>query len=321
MVSIRNTIVCLLACLMLACASGRPEARFDRLSRQYSEKSISNYQMLLGMGELFLANPDNNYIRDGYFNRMIISGYSSWVLHYFLSDRERIKSQAEQKIILFALSRGRQYHLADEFTGQFDEPQRAQLESMHALGDSMKLLNETVLLFKTADALSARARFLNALGEDEMAAIDLGATMKADPCHQEALFQKILILISQENTREIIRTLDSCSEMEAAGNQEWNAVFHKLASDIEAVKNTTIPENEKLFQLANLYVNSGFPEIAARKSAELVSKQNNNPDYLALHAFVNYRLGDKQAALKFLNEAEAITGRTSRLRSLVEAME
>jgi tetratricopeptide (TPR) repeat protein len=301
-----------------ACSFRSPEAAMQNLAQQYAGKAISNYQMLLGMGEVYHANPDNEKIRMDYFNRMVISGYASWVLHYYLADPEKINSDADKKQILFALRRGNHYDLAEKFLPFFDSNQ---LKPLLALGDSLYYYNTLVAEEMTASDFSGRGRFFSSIGEQEMASMDIESSLRLDPCGNDAIYGKLLILFERENTREVIRMLEGCPGNDGSGRQEWKDVFYRLAIDIEEAKGSDVAENDRLFRLANLYLNSGFEHLALRKATKLTEIYPGNADYLALRAFVHYRMNNKQLALKYLDMAENISGQTSRLRTLIDQMQ
>lgn len=317
-----NTGLCFFVFLCLislhACSLRSPEAAMQNLAGQYAGNAISNYQMLLGMGEIFHAHPDNKEIRMDYFNRMIISGYASWVLHYYLAEPEKIASDADRKMILFAIRRGNHYNMAKKFLPLFDP---MQLKPLLALGDSLYYYNTLVAEERTASDFSRRGRFFSSVGEQEMASMDLDRSLRLNPCENDALFGKVLILIDRGNTREVIRMLEKCPGKESSGRQEWKEAFLRLAFDIEEVLGSDFAENERLFRLTNLYLNSGFENLALRNATKLTESFQGNADYLALRAFVYYRMNNKQQALKYLDMAENISGQTSRLRTLINQMQ
>jgi hypothetical protein len=67
-------------------------------------------------------------------------------------------------------------------------------------------------------------------------------------------------------------------------------------------------------------VNNGFPEIVLRKSKELLKRNYDNPDYLALQAFIFCRINKKEQVLEYSTEAERITVKSSRLKQMIEEM-
>jgi tetratricopeptide (TPR) repeat protein len=288
------------------------------LAGQYRGKVISNYQMLLGMGEIYHANPENEEIRTDYFNRMIISGYASWVLHYYLADPGKIRSDADKNLILFAIRKGNHYNLTKEFLPHFDP---VQLKPLLVLGDSLDYFNRLIEKEMTAEALSGRGLFFSSLGAPEMANMDVNMSLKKDPCGNDALFAKLLNLFDRENTREVLRMLEQCPGNVGSGRQGWKDVFYRLAADIESLKGKDLPENERLFRLTNLYLNSGLEKNALREATRLTESFPGNGDYLALLAFIYYRMNNKQLATKYLDMAENSSGQTSRLRTLIEQMQ
>ncbi len=309
--------------LCTACSFSSPEKQMERLADQYNERIISNYQMLFGMGMIYFSNHENANVKKEYFNRMIISGYSSWVLHYYLAETEKIKTDEDKNIILSALRKGNHYDMAKEFLFFFSGQHFERLQHLVDLGDSLDYFNRTVYgeAGAGAGAFSRRGNFFASQGENDMATLDLNRSLHLDPCGEEALFRRIVILFDRENTNEIIRLLNNCPDNDAYGYEHWRTVFYQLAMDVESVNNSNESENDKLFRLANMYVNNGFERIALRNSAKLVGSNQDNPDYLALHAFVYYRLGDRRMATRYIDKAENITGRNSRLRVLIEQMD
>ena len=306
--------------LWTACSFSSPGKQMEKLARQYDEKTISNYQMLLGMGTVYFSNPENVNVKKEYFSRMIVSGYGSWVLHYYLAEPEKIKNDTDKNIILSALLEGNHYDMAKEFLHFFRGQYFERLQHIVDLGDSLDYFNETVYGEDGASAFAGRGGFFALRGEDDMATVDLNRSLRLDPCGEEALFRRILILFDRENTNEIIRLLNNCPGNDAQDHQQWRAVFYQLARDVESVHHSGDSDNDKLFRLSNLYLNSGFERLALRNSGKLVRSDQDNPDYLALHAFVYYRLGNKRMATRYIDKAENITGRNSRLRVLIEQM-
>lgn len=305
--------------LLFVSACGRPETRVEKLIEQYQNKQIANVQLLLGLGELYQANKDNELVKSEYFNRMIISGYGAWALHYYLAAPEKIADNQDEKIILFALRKGNHFAMAKKFNDYFSSGGSEKLQELINLSDSLVFYNDMVSQKGEAVAYANRGRFFSAVGADDVSGIDLTTSLKADPCNPDGLFQRALALFDRENTKEVIRIIGNCHNH--PNQPEWMQVFEQLARDIEAVIASADSETERLYQLANLYVNNGFSTIALRKSGRLIQLESDRADYLALHAFVYYRMGDKRMATRYLNDAEAISGSTSRLRSMIEQME
>lgn len=305
------------ALIVVSCTLRSPEAQMQKLIGQYNARVITNYQMLLGIGTLYHSNPENYEIKKEYFNRMIISGYASWALHYYLAEPERIKNNEDHKLILFAIRQGNHYDLAKEFLQYLDMPQ---LRKSVAVADSLKYFNNAIADNQAVTAYDGRAGFFTSLGEQDMANMDINNSLQLDPCGEDALFRKLLILFDRENTKEVIRTLERCPGNGQPDRPEWRQAFYQLAGDIENVTASAESENDKLFRLTNLYLDYGFERLALRKSEKLTELNQDNADYLALHAFVYYRLNNKPMAVKFIDMAESITGQTSRLRTLIEQM-
>ncbi len=309
--------------LWTACSIRSADKQMEKLARQYDEKTISNYQMLFGMGTVYFSNPENENVKKEYFSRMIVSGYSSWVLHYYLAEPGKINNDVDKNIILSALQNGNHYDMAKEFLHFFSGQHSERLRHIVDLGDSLEYFNKMVYgeAGAGAGAFSRRGNFFALRGENDMATVDLNRSLHLDPCGEEALFRRIVILFDRQNTNEIIRLLNNCPDNDVQENEQWRAVFYQLARDVESVNHSDENDNDKLFRLANLYLNNGFERLALRESAKLVRSNQDNPDYLALHAFVYYRLGDRRMATRYIDKAENITGRNSRLRVLIEQMD
>lgn len=311
-------LISVLSFLIVSCSWKNPEAKMQQLATDYNKKKITNLTMLLEMGQIFLDEPQNINIRKDYFNRMIISGYASWVLHYYLTRPEMVKSEEDQKIILFALNSGNHYNLGRKFLNLLSDSYLDELNKIMTFADTLDSLNNLVAIEKSAQAFALRSSFFVERGEVEMSKIDLNRSFSFDPCSQEAIYQKAVMLFDEENTSDILKLFNRCNDV--ANDQKWMSVFINLAQEVEKVKGSDKTENEKLFELANLYVNNGFPVIALRKSEVLVMDNPQNANYLALHAFVYYNMGDKNKALKFIIEAEELSGQRSKLRTMIEQM-
>jgi tetratricopeptide (TPR) repeat protein len=315
----KNFIILFSLTILSACSLKDPESEMQKLASHYQAKEITNLHMLFEMGKLYYANPENSFIKQEYFNRMIISGYASWVLHYYKASPEKIKTNTDETLILFALNKGHHYELAGEFSRYFSDKNLVTLESIHATGARLDSLNRAIMNGPAPGLHARRGELFATMGAMELSNFDLNKSMQMDPCNKEALYQRSLILFDKENTGEIIRLLARCPQ--TAEDAEWREVFFQLAKDVEELNSSTDETRDKLFRLANLYVNNGFAEIALRKSDQLIRDNPGKPDYLALHAFVYYRLGNKSRALFYIDEAESLSGRSSRLRSLIEQMD
>jgi tetratricopeptide (TPR) repeat protein len=315
----KNFIILFSLTILSACSLKDPESQIRKLAAQYQGKQITNLHMLFEMGKLYHDNPENHFIKQEYFNRMIISGYASWVLHYYKASPEKIKTDQDESLILFALNKGNHYDIAGEFKEYFSGGNALALEAIIKSGTRLDTLNMQILIGSGPESYARRGAFFAEMGVIEIASLDLNKSMRQDPCNEEALYQRSLILFDRENTGEIVRLLARCPQ--TPNDKEWRSVFYQLAKDVEDVNRTTDESRDKLFRLANLYVNNGFAEIALRKSDQLIKENPGMPDYLALHAFVYFRLGNKSRALFYIDEAESLSGRSSRLRSLIEQMD
>ncbi|MFW6351712.1 MAG: tetratricopeptide repeat protein [Bacteroidota bacterium] len=310
---------------MLSCNSDEVVSeKVDSLIEAHKNKEISNFQMLLQMGTLFHKHPNHQKVRFEYLNRMIISGYASSVLHYYLADTEnRILDTKDPSIILFALEEEMQFHLAKDFLPFVDDEEiNTGLREIMQMVDSLQDFDEKVRNQNSAKAYANRGTFFMTNGEKFIADWDRQRSLKSDPCNPTALFQQAMLLFDEEKTDEIIRIMKRCQPTDEASEREkdWRNLFLQVARKVEKVKNNSVDANQQLFELANIYATNGFAEIGLRKSGALIAEQPTNPDYLAIHAFVYYQMGDKQNALKYINEAEDITQKRSRLRALIEDM-
>jgi len=288
------------------------------LADKYSSKKITNLQMLLEMGKVYLNNPENIKVKTDYFNRMIISGYTSWVLHHYLSNHKNNISAEDQKIILFALSQGNHYDLAKEFADRFDGNYKEKLKEIILINDSLNIFSQMLRNGETEKGYSYRGNLFARIGEKEMAAFDLDRALGFEPCNPDALFRRALVLFEKEQNLEIIRLLNECKNI--TPKPDWFDIFYTVAGEAEKIQKSTEPKNDKFFKLANLYVNNGFNDLALRNSNKLIEIDPNNPDYLALQAFIHYRKGNKSLALQFISQAENRSGQKSRLREMIEQM-
>ncbi len=303
-----------------SCSFSSPENRVQKFAEMYEQKKISNSQMLFEMGKILLKNPENTNIKNEYFQRMIVSGYTSHVLHYFLLSPQKKLENDDMKTILYALQKGKHYNLAPEFKDRLSGEFLMKLKQLAEAKDSLDFYNQQIKYNPNGSSFAQRGKFYAKLGEQDLANRDLDQSMRLDPCNPDAMFQKLLICFERENTQEVISLLDKCRNINNPALRQWETTFYHLAENIEEVKKSNETREEKLFKAANLYVNNGFSEIAHRKSQELLKIRNDNADYLALQAFIFYRMNQKDQALHFISEAERITGKSSRLKELIENM-
>jgi tetratricopeptide (TPR) repeat protein len=304
---------------LFSCSSASPEVQMKKLADQYNSKKISNSQMLFEMGKVFHKNPENLNIRNEYFSKLIISGYSSYVLHYFLQPENKVFKEDIQTVLL-ALREGKQYHLSTNLNSKFDGRLSSQLTQINEATDSISYFNQLIKTSNNAKAFAKRGKYFIKLGESEMASYDLDLSMNMDPCNPDAIFQKALIFFDEENTEQIITLFEKCADVLNTGQAAWHEVFYQLAKNIETINKNQVSVEEKLFRQANLYVNNGFTELALRKSQELLKSNAKNPDYLALQAFIHYRMNNRNLALQFITRADNIKGEKSKLHELIERM-
>jgi tetratricopeptide (TPR) repeat protein len=303
-----------------SCLFSSPENRMQKFAEMHEQKKIDNPQMLFEMGKIFLKNPENTFVKNEYFQRMIVSGYSSHVLHYFLLSPQKKLENDDMKTILFALQKGKHYNLATEFKDRLEGEFSVKLEQFSEVMDTLECYNQQIKDNPNGASFAQRGKFFTKLGEQDLANRDLDQSMRLYPCNPDALFQKIMNHFNSENTREIISLLDKCENRINSKSPVWKSTFYELAKNIEEVEQSNEAREGKLFRKANLYVNNGFPEIALRNSQELLKMRNNNADYLALQAFIYYRMNQKSQALKYITEAEQITGKSSKLKELIADM-
>ncbi len=304
--------------IIQSCLKGEPLKQMEDLSKLYSDKKITNSQMLYEMGKVYLENNENQQVKYDYFNRLIISGYSTHVIHHYLLRQEEELQENDMKIVLFALNEGKHFKLADSFRKKFSAKFINQLNTMSEASDSLIYYDTLIKRIPRAEAYLNRSRFFSRMGATDMAGADAEIVMETDPCHEDAVFQQAITLFQQEKTKNVIALLESCNIL----HTEWHPVFYKLAFEIESVKNSANSIEEKLFKQANLYVNNGFADIALRKNNELLEMKGvDNPDYIALQAFIHYRLKNKALAEKYIKDAESLTGKKSRLGEMIAGME
>lgn len=314
----------LAACILLlqSCLMENPESKMQKLANKYKNKEISNSQMLFGMGKIFRENPDNQVIRYEYFQKMIISGYASHIVHCYLDQPGKSLTVEDMEILLFALQEGNHYHLAEKFTGRFNGKYQAKLLEAAGINDSLLYYNNLVKKNPDAEAMQKRGKFFTRLNASDIANIDLDKSIRLNPCNPGALFEKALLLINNEKTKEVTEMLEKCNQNNEATQLEWFPVIYNLAKEVESLKKSNLPKKEILFNQANLYINAGFPEIALQKSKELLKADgNNNPDYLALQGFIYFKMNNKELAMHYVSEAERISGKKSKLSSMIAKME
>lgn len=315
-------VLAAISLLLQSCLDGDPAEKMNSLAESYRKKEITNSQMLFGMGKIYLENPENEAVKTEYFEKMIISGYAAHILHRYLKEPGASFGEEDMKMILFALQKGNHYNMADKFTARFSDPYRKTLMDLAAVNDSLQHLNSLVKNSPGAEVFEARGRFFRRINATEVANIDLDKSIRMDSCNPGALFEKAVILFNNEKTGEVAGLLERCRSNVESGQYAWYPVFSKLAKEIEELKNLSLPENELLFRQANLYVNSGFSELALRKSDSLLKADgNSNPDYMALHGFILYKMNKKEEAMKYVTEAERISGRKSKLSEMIAQMD
>lgn len=318
MIKLRYITCLVLIILIVSCKWRKPEKEMQRLADLYESKKITNIQMLLEMGKIYRDHANLEIIKTDYFNRMIISGYTSWALHQYLANPEIPINDTDKKLILFALTQGNHYNLAKEFISRFNVQEQSKLMEIILINDSLSRFTQMIGCDDKDQGYSMRGNLFARIGEMEMASFDLDRALGYDPCNAEVLFRKALVLFEKEQIREISRMLDGCNSI--SPKPDWFDIFYQVASEAENIEQSSQPFNNKLFKLANLYVNNGFNELALRKSKKLLETEGNNSDYLALQAFIYYRLGNREKALQFISEAENLSGQKSKLRQLIEQM-
>lgn len=319
-----STYFLLTACIVLlqSCYMENPELKMQKYADLYENKKISNSLMLFEMGKIFREYSDNPAVRNEYFQKMIISGYASHIIHLFLSQQEKKLTQDDMKIVLIALQKGNHYNLAEKFTGRFSGDYQNQLQKLVEVNDSVQHYNDLIKAERTAEAYENRGRFFTRLNSAEMANIDFDKSIRLNPCNPGALFEKSLVLLNNEKTKEVTVLLGECNKNKETIQPEWYPVFYNLATEIESLKSLNLPDKELLFRQSNLYINAGFPEIALQKSKELLkSDGNSNPDYLALQGFIYFKMNNKELAMQYVSEAERISGKKSKLSAMIAKMD
>lgn len=303
-----------------SCSSSSAERRMQKMAEMHAQKRINNGQLLFEMGKIFLENLENPSVENEYFHRLMVSGYSSHVLHHYLQKPDKIRGADDMETILSALQKGKHYNLARKFYVKTEGDFLLQLKKLEETWDSIMFYNQKIKENPRADFYVRRGIIYTKLDEQDLANRDLDDAMRLDSCNFDAVFQKTLMHFDQENTQEIIALLDNCEKRINHANMVWMPMFYQLAKNIEGVEKSNKTKEEKLFESAHLYINNGFPEIAHRKSQELLKTHNNNADYLALQAFIYYRMGRKAQALECITEVEEMTGKNSKLKELIAAM-
>lgn len=308
--------------MLQSCLMENPESRMQKLSDSYKNKEISNSQMLFSMGKVFRQNPDNNAVRLEYFQKMIISGHASYILHYYMNRPGDTLGEKDMKTILFAMQKGNHYNMAEKFTPRFSDKFRAQLNEMADVNDSLRFYNNLVKNHQNAEAFEKRGRFFTRLNATDVANLDLDKSIRLSPCNPGALYEKALLLINNEKSGELAELLEQCSSVFKGNPPQWYPVFLNLVTELKALKSLSLDYKELLFRQANLYVNNGFLELALRKTNKLLKADgNNNPDYLALQGYIYFKMNNKEMAKQYVSEAERISGRKSKLSELIAQME
>ncbi len=307
-------------CLLFfsACSLNSAESKMEKLAQDYQDDKINNQQMLLAMGEIFLSHEENDTIKRDYFTRMIISGYSAWALQYYLKVDNPL-TETDQEIILRALQEGGLYSLGKHFEHRFDSKYQPMLAGNITIADSLENLNNVVKERRDAESYAKRSSFFASLEKPLMAQADMEKSMQLSPCNDEAVYRLSLNYINRENPDALLELFSQCVSPQAH-QPEWKILFPEVAKQVIDVRNSNENDEKKIFNLANIYVNNGFIPLALRKTQELIALDSENADYLALQAFVYYRKGEKQNALDMISRAEEISGRTSRLRTMIEQL-
>lgn len=127
----------------------------------------------------------------------------------------------------------------------------------------------------------------------------------------------------KDSAQNVKKRLENCfgKDFSAFEKDDWQASFYQISKKIIKINDDFPREEDRLFRQAKLFVDNNFPEIALNRAKKLTGLAPENADYLALQAFVYYRLGDRAKAMEFISRAENITGKNSKLRGMIENME
>lgn len=316
-------IFCLLALPFFVSCDPGPVQKMEKHITQFKNKEISNSRQLLELGKIFADHQQDAEARDLYFTRMILSGYATSVLYTYLSNPELINSKTDYTLIINALGERLHYDLASDFRPFLPSEYQEQLEELIIKGEQLDLINKKLKNENDPDLLSKRGVLFLEEGNSNIAEIDFNAALKIDSCHTEALFQKCVLQFKKDSAENVRELLDNCLDNNLAieGQQDWKASFYELSVSAGEIKQTFSSEEDRLFNLAKLFADNNFPEIALSKTKMLIDLAPENADYLALQAFVYYRLGNKPKAMEFIVRAENITGKDSKLKGMIEKMQ
>lgn len=316
-------VFCLLVLQFFVSCVTDPVQEMEKYIEQYENKAISNSRQLLELGKIFANHPRNAEVRRLYFTRMIHSGYATSVLFTYLSDPDLIASGKDHDLIINALGKGYHYNLAHDFKDFFPPGKEGKLAGLIKKEEELNRVNLQIEKEKDAGHFTRRAVFFVEEGATNMAEIDLNEALEIDSCYADALFQKCVLQFKKDSAEKVRELLDNCLDNNLAieGQQDWKASFYELSVSAGEIKQAYSSEEDRLFNLAKLFADNNFPEIAIGKTKMLIDLAPDNADYLALQAFVYYRLGNKQKAMEFIVRAENITGKDSRLRGIIEKMQ
>ncbi|MBW6534824.1 MAG: hypothetical protein K0B11_07445 [Mariniphaga sp.] len=140
---------------------------------------------------------------------MIVSGYASHVLHYFLLSPQKKLENNDMKTILYALQKGKHYNLAKEFKGIIEGEFSVKLEQFSEAMDTLEFYNQQIKDNSNGASFAQRGKFYAKLCEQDLANRDLGQSMRLDPCNPDATFQKLLIHFDKENTNQVIALIEN----------------------------------------------------------------------------------------------------------------
>jgi len=300
-----------------------PVQKMEKHIDQYEHKEISNSRMLLELGKIFADYQYDLEVRSLYFTRMIHSGYSTSVLYTYLAQPELIDSEKDNHLILRALREGCHFELASDFETHLPPEHQEQLEALIGKAEQIDQINCKLESGKEPGLFSKRGEVYLQAGEQEMAEIDFNAALNLDTCHDEALFHKCILLFKKDSAQNVKKRLENCfgKDFSAFEQDDWQASFYQISKKIIEINNAFSREEDRLFQQAKLFVDNNFPEIALDRVKKLTELAPDNADYLALRAFVYFRLGNKMKAMEFISRAENISGKNSKLRGMIENME
>ncbi len=289
----------------------------SNIIQKYENDEISNVQMLLLLGEHFDENQSDVQLLKEYCYRLVYSGYGTKVLAniyqgYFDADEQTLKG-----IVDMAIEKGGGYELASIFANS-EKDTKELFEPFTWVYDSLQVINKHIKRQDSINALTNRGIFLSKYYNEAFGLYDFNKVLTYDPCLRNALFHKSLIHFKRAEYSKISDSFSKCNYNDK-DSLDWSIVFPMVADSLIQLQETDLSVREIKFKSANVLLTFNLLEPALNIADELILEYPDNADYHAFEAFVYYRLGNKDQALKSLTTAEKLSGRkNSILRKRIE---